>query len=189
MATPSWQSSTKQKQRPPTHFLHQNSSDEPPCVSTFTSHTHEHDISPSLSSSDPFPTQLTNTNLSLLNSQQPLPRPRQSPLRTKRPYRNKPVRSKRKLRPVQRLRRIGRLLWKQWRRSRCRQRDRGSLLGVFGHHCPLTYLLEMYVRAREMYDTCSPLWKPFLHGFYVAGLVSHGWHFTSISPLKKKIFM
>jgi hypothetical protein len=47
----------------------------------------------------------------------------------------------------------------------------------------------MCVRAREMYDTCSPLWKPFLHGFAWLAFVSHGWHFTSLSPLKKKIYV
>jgi hypothetical protein len=122
------------------------------------------------------------------NSQQPLPRRRQSPLRAKRPYRNQPIRGKCQLRPVHRLRRVGRLFWKRRRWSRCRPRDRGSLLGIFGHHCPLTYLLQMYVRAREMYNTCSPLWNFFFTAL-LAGLVSHGWHFTSLSPFKKKFFM
>src|SRR4051794_30466933 len=43
----------------------------------------------------------------------------------------------------------------------------------------ITYLLEMFVRAREMYDTCSRFGNP--SWFCMAGLVSHGWHFTSLS--------
>jgi hypothetical protein len=34
-----------------------------------------------------------------------------------------------------------------------------------------------------------PRFGTFLHGFAWLAFVSHGWHFTSLSPPKKKIYV